>query len=98
MESFKQKFTDLMLSLPDTPPIRGYTPANYNSIPTSSHNFTQDRDTTINSTSRCQKIGTKKFPDVVYLDLADQSLTSGAKPHTHDPGNLVYENGSSGKL
>ena len=32
MDTFKSKITQLMLSVPDTPPIRGYTPINSNSI------------------------------------------------------------------
>ena len=32
MDTFKSKMTQLMLSVPDTPPIRGYTPINSNSL------------------------------------------------------------------
>ena len=32
MDTFKSKITQVMLSVPDTPPIRGYTPINSNSI------------------------------------------------------------------
>ena len=32
MDTFKSKMTQFMLSVPDTPPIRGYTPINSNSI------------------------------------------------------------------
>ena len=32
MDTFKRKITQLMLSVPDAPPIRGYTPINSNSI------------------------------------------------------------------
>ena len=32
MDTFKSKITQLMLSVPDAPPIRGYTPINSNSI------------------------------------------------------------------
>ena len=40
---------------------------------------------------RCQKLKTKKCPAVVYLDPADQYLTCGAAPNTHDLGNLLYK-------
>ena len=32
MDTFKSNITQLMLSVPDTPPIQGYTPINSNSI------------------------------------------------------------------
>ena len=53
-------------------------------------NFTQlDRDTPTTSTWRCPKLRMKKCPAVVTLNPADQSLTCGVKPCTHDPGNLA---------
>ena len=51
----------------------------------------KDRDTPTSSTWRCQKYRTKKCPSTVLLNTADQTLTSGEKPHTHEPGNLVAE-------
>ena len=43
------------------------------------------------STWRCQGYRIKKSPAHVILDHGDQSLVSGAKPHSHDPDNLVAE-------
>ena len=51
----------------------------------------KDRDTPTSSTWRCQKYRTKKCPSTVLLNTADETLTSGKKPHTHEPGNLVAE-------
>ena len=51
----------------------------------------KDRDIPTSSTWRCQKYRTKKCPSTVLLNTADETLTSGEKPHTHKPGNWEAE-------
>ena len=43
----------------------------------------------------CFHLENEGMTSVIYLNLADESLTSESKPHTHDPRNIVYEKGSS---
>ena len=51
----------------------------------------KERDSTTATAWRCQKYRTKKCPCHVYLTVADQTLTQGVHPHTHDPGKMVAE-------